>query len=137
VRHLTYLAVLAGCLLGTLPLEIVLGTRVYARWRRWLLALAPTVAVFVGWDAYAIARGHWTYDLRQMTGLLLPGRIPLDEVLFFLVTPTCAILAFEAVRAVRHWPIGDEPAADEPAAHEPAAQDRPSLPARDERAAGR
>jgi hypothetical protein len=44
-----------------------------------------------------------------MTGVLLPGRLPLDEVLFFLVTPTCAILAFEAVRAVKRWPVGDEP----------------------------
>ena len=41
--------------------------------------------------------------------VLLPGRLPLDEVLFFLVTPTCAILAFEAVRAVKRWPVGDEP----------------------------
>ena len=44
-----------------------------------------------------------------MTGVLFPGDLPLDEVLFFLVTPTCAILAFEAVRAVKkHWPAGDE-----------------------------
>ena len=108
MRQLTYLAVLAGCLLGTLPLEIGLRTRVYARWRRWLLALAPTVGVFVVWDLYAIARGHWTYDLAQMTGILLPGDLPLDELLFFLVTPTCAILAFEAVRAVRGGEVGDE-----------------------------
>ena len=108
MRHLTYLAVLVACLLGTAPLEIVLRTRVYARWRRWLLALLPTVAVFVVWDLYAISRGHWAYDLKQMTGVLLPGDLPLDELLFFLVTPTCAILAFEAVRAVRKWPVGDE-----------------------------
>jgi lycopene cyclase domain-containing protein len=108
VRHLVYLAVLVGCLLGTLPLELVLRTRVYARWRRWLLALAPTLVVFLAWDLYAIAAGHWTYDLGLMTGVLLPGGLPLDEVLFFVVTPTCAILAFEAVRAVRRWPVGDE-----------------------------
>ena len=49
----------------------------------------------MAWDLYAIHAGHWTYDLHLMTGILLPGRLPLDEVLFFLVTPTCAILAFE------------------------------------------
>lgn len=109
MSHLTYLAVLVCCLLGTLPLELVLRTRVYARWHRWLLALAPTLVVFIAWDLYAIAAGHWTYDLTMMTGVLLPGRLPLDEVLFFAVTPTCAILAFEAVRAVKRWPVGDEP----------------------------
>jgi lycopene cyclase domain-containing protein len=108
VRHLAYLGVLVGCLVGTAPLEIVLRTRVYARWRRLLLALAPTLVVFTSWDLYAIHAGHWTYDLDLMTGILFPGRLPLDEVLFFLVTPTCAILAFEAVRVVRGWPVGDE-----------------------------
>jgi lycopene cyclase domain-containing protein len=108
VSHLAYVAVLAACLVGTAPLEIVLRTRVYRRWRRWLLALTPTLVVFVVWDLYAIAAGHWTYDQHLMTGVLLPGDLPLDEVLFFLVTPTCGILAFEAVRAVKHWPVGDE-----------------------------
>jgi len=119
VRQLTYLAVLAGCLLGTLPLEIRLRTRVYARWRRWLLALAPTFVVFVLWDLYAISRGHWTYDLARMTGVVLPGGIPLDELLFFVVTPTCAILAFEAVRVVKRWHVGDEHGGDEHSGDEP------------------
>jgi len=108
MRHLTYLGVLVACLLGTLPLEVVLRTRVYARWRRWLLALAPTVAAFVLWDLYAIARGHWTYDLGRMTGVLLPGRLPLDELLFFLVVPVCAVLGFEAVRKVTGWRASDD-----------------------------
>ena len=108
MSHFAYLAVLAGCLIGTLPLELVLRTRVYARWRRWLLALAPMLVLFVAWDLYAIRAGHWTYDPELTTGVLLPGRLPLDEVLFFVVTPTCAILAFEAVRAVKRWPVGDE-----------------------------
>jgi lycopene cyclase domain-containing protein len=106
--HAIYLAVLAGCLLGTLPLELFLHTRVYARWRRLLLAVVPTAAVFVGWDVAAIAAGEWHYDLRKMSGVVLPGRLPLEELLFFLVIPVCAILAFEAVRSVRGWRAGDE-----------------------------
>lgn len=104
----TYLAVLAGCLLGTLPLELFLGARVYARWRRWLLALAPGFVLFVGWDLYAISRGHWSFDPAQMVGVRFPGGIPLEEVLFFIVIPTCALLAFEAVRRTTGWLAGDE-----------------------------
>lgn len=103
-----YLLVLLGCLLGTLPLEIFLGVRVYRSWPRLLLALVPVVVVFVAWDVAAIAAGHWHYDARQMTGLTLPGRLPIEELLFFLVVPTCAILGFEAVRVARGWPAGDE-----------------------------
>lgn len=104
----TYLLVLLACLLATLPLEIFLRVRVYRRWRRLLLAVLPTLVVFLAWDIAAISAGHWHYDLRQMTGVVLPGGLPLEELLFFLVVPTCAIAGFEAVRAVRGWPAGDE-----------------------------
>ncbi|MBA3419939.1 MAG: lycopene cyclase domain-containing protein [Geodermatophilaceae bacterium] len=104
----TYLAVLAGCLLGTLPLELFLQARVYHRWRRWLLALCPGFILFLAWDVYAIARGHWFFDPAQTIGVMLPGGIPVEEVLFFVVIPTCALLAFEAVRRTTGWPAGDE-----------------------------
>jgi lycopene cyclase domain-containing protein len=108
VRHLSYVAVLALCLLGTLPLELWLKVGVYRRWRRLLLTLLPVVAVFVLWDAYAIAAGHWTFDPEQTIGVELPGGLPLEELLFFVVVPICSVLAYEAVRTVRGWPGGDE-----------------------------
>jgi lycopene cyclase domain-containing protein len=98
--HLTYLALLVGCLVVTAPLELLLRVRVYARWRRLLLAVLPTFVVFVAWVLYAIHQGHWHYDDGQILGLRLPGGIPVEEVLFFLVVPVCAILGFEAVRTV-------------------------------------
>ena len=103
MRHLAYLAVLALCLLGTLPLEVWLGVRVYRRPRRLLLTLLPVVAVFYLWDVYAIAADHWTFDPAQTIGLVLPGGVPVEELLFFVVVPTCAVLAFEAVRRVKGW----------------------------------
>lgn len=102
-----YLLVLAGCLVGTLPMEVLLHTRVCRRWRRLVLTLLPVLAVFLTWDALAIGAGHWGYDPRQTVGLLL-GHVPVEEVLFFVVIPVCSILALEAVRAVRGWTLGDE-----------------------------
>ena len=101
-----YLLVLLGCLLGTAPLELVLGTRVYARWRRLALTLLPVVTVFTLWDVLAIRAGHWGYDPRQTTGLRL-GNVPVEELLFFLVVPTCSILSLEAVRVVRGRRVED------------------------------
>jgi lycopene cyclase domain-containing protein len=108
MRHLTYLAVLVACLVGTAPLELFLHTKVYHRPVRLLLTLLPVLAVFVTWDVYAIHRHEWSYDLNRMTGVVLPGRLPLEELLFFLVIPVCAILTLEAVRSVKGWTIGDE-----------------------------
>lgn len=102
-----YLLVLLGCLIGTAPLEPFLRTRVYARWRRLLLTLLPVFVVFTVWDVLAIRAGHWSYDPEQTTGVKA-GVVPVEELLFFVIIPTCAILALEAVRAVRGWPVGDE-----------------------------
>ncbi len=115
MAHLTYLAVLAGCLVGAVWLEPVLRVGVLRRWRRLLLTLVPVAVVFGAWDIAAIRAGHWSYDPGQTTGVRLPGRLPLEELLFFLVVPVCAILAFEAVRTVqrrRGWKAGDEPGDD-------------------------
>ena len=108
--HVVYLAILAGCVLGTLPLEFLLGTNVYRRWRRLAAAVLPVAVVFGGWDVWAVYQGAWRYDSRYLIGVTLPGRLPLEELLFFLVVPTCAVLTLEAVRARRPgWLIGDEP----------------------------
>ncbi len=108
--HGTYLLILLACLLGTAPLELILHVGVYRRWRRLLLTLLPVVVLFGGWDLLAIAQGSWHYDWRYLVGVRLPGRLPLEELLFFLIVPTCAVLTLEAVRARRPgWLIGDEP----------------------------
>lgn len=111
----SYVAVLGLILAGCLWLEIVLRTHVLARWRRLLITMAVPVIPFCAWDAYAIARGHWSFDEESILGIRLPGAIPVDELLFFLIIPLAAVLTLEAVRAVQGWPAGDEP----PAAKEP------------------
>lgn len=107
MKQYSYLLVLLACLIGTAPLELFLGTRVYARWRRLALTLLPVVVVFVVWDLLAIRAGHWGYDPAQTTGISI-GILPLEELLFFLVIPVCAVLTLEAVRAVKGWKVGDE-----------------------------
>jgi lycopene cyclase domain-containing protein len=108
MRHLAYLVVLAGCSAAALWLEPVLKVNVFRRGRRLVLTVLPVVAVFVVWDLLAIRAGHWSFDPAQTTGVVLPGGLPVDEVLFFVVVPVCAILGFEAVRAVLRRPAGDE-----------------------------
>ena len=109
MEQLAYLAVLAAIALGSIWLEVVARTRVLRRTRRLVLSIAPVLVVFLLWDAYAIDAAHWTFDPERVTGLELPGAIPVEELLFFVVVPFASILTLEAVRAVRGWPVGDEP----------------------------
>jgi len=91
-----YLALMALCVILTLPLEFVLRARVYRRPLRLLPALLPTVVVFTIWDVVGILRGHWTYSPRFTTGIHL-GVMPLEELVFFIVIPICGLLTYEAV----------------------------------------
>ena len=93
-----YLLLMAACVLITLPLEFVLGARVWRRPRRLVLALAPTIALFVLWDVVAIARDHWSFSDRYTTGWAFPGDLPVEEMVFFVVIPVCGLLTLEAVR---------------------------------------
>jgi lycopene cyclase domain-containing protein len=98
MRPLTYLAVLSGCLLCALWLEPVLRVGVVRQWRRLLLTVGAVATVFIGWDLGAVSARQWTFDPAQVIGVWLPGGLPLEEALFFLVVPLCAVLGFEAVR---------------------------------------
>ena len=106
MERFTYLGLLLGCLVVTAPLELFLRVRVYARWRRFLLAVLPEFVVFVVWVLYAIGQGHWDYSATRTLDVRLPGGIPVEEVLFFLVVPLASVLALEAVRTVTGWDAG-------------------------------
>jgi lycopene cyclase domain-containing protein len=65
-----------------------------------LRAVVPVAVVFLVWDAVAIGAGVWTYNGDYITGVRLPFRVPLEEVLFFIVIPLCALLTYNAVSAI-------------------------------------
>jgi len=115
-----YLLLMAGCLLVTLPLEIVLGARVWRRPRRLLLTLLPVVAGYAVWDVLSIDHGVWDYSRRLTTGVHL-GPLPLEELVFFVVIPICGLLTYEAVgqvlahaRQLRSRPADGGPVATRP-----------------------
>ncbi|MGZ6777620.1 MAG: lycopene cyclase domain-containing protein [Mycobacterium sp.] len=97
--HWQYLIVLGACLLITAPLEIF-GEGVYRQARRAAFAILPVAAVFVVWDAVAIAAHIWTYNPRYITGITLPADIPIEELLFFIVIPLCGLLTYNAVDTI-------------------------------------
>ncbi|MCV7029059.1 lycopene cyclase domain-containing protein [Mycobacterium sherrisii] len=97
--HWQYLIVLGLCLAITAPLELF-GPGVYRQPRRVLRAVLSVAAVFLVWDAIAIAAGVWTYNSAYISGLHIPFGIPIEEVLFFVVIPLCGLLTYNAVTAI-------------------------------------
>lgn len=94
-----YLILLGLCLVITAPLELF-SPGVYRQPLRVLRAVLPVAAVFLVWDAVAIAAGVWTYNGAYISGVHIPFRIPIEEVLFFVVIPLCGLLTYNAVTAI-------------------------------------
>ena len=94
-----YLLVLAACLAITAPLE-VFGPGVYRQWRRVARSVLPVAFAFLIWDEIAVAARVWRYDAAYVTGLNVPVRVPIEEVLFFVVIPVCGLLTYNAVTTI-------------------------------------
>jgi len=91
---------------GSFWLEVFLKVGVLKQVKRMLLAIAPVAFLFIAWDKYAIAHGHWFFDKDQILGIYGPWSIPLEEYLFFIVVPIAALMTIEAVRKTKkHWPL--------------------------------
>ena len=52
------------------------------------------------WWWIAVAAGVWWYNPRYILGLIAPGDLPLEEVLFFVVIPLCGVLTYSAVDSI-------------------------------------
>ena len=96
-----YLILMGLCLLITLPLEFLLGARVWRQPRRLLAALRhPRRASSWSGTSIAIAREHWAYNPALRHRLGAAGDLPVEELAFFVVIPICGLLTYEAVRRV-------------------------------------
>lgn len=98
-----YLVMLLACLAVTLPLELARRAKVYRRMRRLVGTVGPVVLAFAVWDTIGIARGHWSFSSRYTVGLSVLG-LPVEEWLFFVIIPICALLTYEAIGSRRRSP---------------------------------
>ncbi|MDA8197225.1 MAG: lycopene cyclase domain-containing protein [Actinomycetota bacterium] len=96
----TYLILMALCLLLTLPLEFVFRARVYRRPLALITSVAITTILFSLFDLSSIVWGWWRYSSKYTTGIDIFGRLPIEEVVFFVVIPICSLLTLEAVRSI-------------------------------------
>jgi lycopene cyclase domain-containing protein len=101
VEKFGYMAMLIFTVCGSFWLEIVFKTSVLRRWKRVLVSVLPVALIFVIWDAYAIAQGHWFFNPERTLGIYGPFNIPLEEYLFFIIVPMAAILTIEGVTTVK------------------------------------
>jgi lycopene cyclase domain-containing protein len=99
LQHWSYVAMLAFCLAGALPLVAAFRLQVLRQPKRLLLTIVTAGSPFLIWDLYATHTGHWRFDAAQTLPWRVAG-LPLEEISFFVVIPLASVLTYEAVRAV-------------------------------------
>jgi lycopene beta-cyclase len=97
----TYLCWALAWALPPLILQLCVGAGILWRDSRILVAaILPATLYLSAADALAIHMGIWTIDPHQSTGLLIGGTLPLEEVVFFLLTTTLATLGLHLGRSL-------------------------------------
>jgi lycopene cyclase domain-containing protein len=100
LTHWSYVAMLAFCLAGTLPLVPAFRLSVLRQPARLGLTVLLAGTPFLLWDLYATHAGHWWFDADQTLAPRIAG-LPLEEIGFFVVIPVVSVLTFEAVKVAR------------------------------------
>ncbi len=87
VTPATYMALILVWALPPIALQLAFGADILWRYRRLVLTAVAVPSLFLSVaDALAIRLGVWTISPAQTLGLHLPGGLPMEEALFFLVT---------------------------------------------------
>ena len=87
----TYLALELVWALPPILFQLGFGADILWQHRRLVFwSLVPTTLYLAATDTVAIGSGTWTIDPAQSTGILI-GTLPIEELIFFLVTNTLVV----------------------------------------------
>ncbi|MCF8220550.1 MAG: lycopene cyclase domain-containing protein [Cryomorphaceae bacterium] len=84
--------------LGPLALSFDKKVAYYKRVRHLIIPIVLVSGLFLIWDQWFTEKGVWGFTLVHTAGLYL-GRLPLEEVLFFVIVPYNCMFIFEVIGA--------------------------------------
>jgi lycopene beta-cyclase len=83
----TYLGLELVWALPPLAIQLAFGADILWRYRRYVLSSIAILTIYLSAaDALAISSGTWTIDPEQSMGIYLGGVLPIEELIFFLLT---------------------------------------------------
>lgn len=103
MTHLAYLAVIAFVAICAVGVNLGFGLRIGKRWRELLLTELFIVIIYLSWDTWAIAQKNWFFDTHQIVNIDILPKVPIEELLFFIVVPLTIILSYQALLKLTGW----------------------------------
>jgi lycopene cyclase domain-containing protein len=55
------------------------------------------LVIYLIWDFWAVSKGSWFFDSNQILGIMLFDKLPIEEVLFFIIVPLMTVLSYLAL----------------------------------------
>ncbi len=68
-----------------------------------LLTDSLILIVYLIWDFWAVSKGSWFFDPNQILGVMLLGKLPIEEVLFFIIVPMMSVITYLALTKLTGW----------------------------------
>ena len=68
-----------------------------------LIADSLILVIYLIWDFWAVSKGSWFFDSNQILGIMLLGKLPIEEVLFFIIVPLMTVLTYLALTKLTGW----------------------------------
>jgi lycopene cyclase domain-containing protein len=62
-------------------------------WKKMLISISISAAVFIIWDWFAVWRGHWAFNPKYNLGVIILN-LPLEEYMFFICIPFACTLVW-------------------------------------------
>jgi lycopene cyclase domain-containing protein len=82
---------------GTIVLNLLFKLKPIKKIKTVFLSILPVAVLFVLWDILAAYRGHWSFNMEHMLGLVIINQ-PLEEVVFFFAVPFYYITIWELAK---------------------------------------
>jgi lycopene cyclase domain-containing protein len=103
VAHFHYLLVLA--FIGACAVGVNTGFRLgfSKKIKQFLLMDALIVLIYLAWDIWAVIKKSWYFDSNQIIGINLFSRLPIEEILFFVIVPLMGVLTYLARLKITGW----------------------------------
>lgn len=92
-----YLWIILGTIIFPLLLSFDKKIHFYTHWKTVFPAIFAVGIFFLLWDNYFTEHRIWGFNPRYVQGIYL-FRLPLEEVLFFLVVPYACLFVYEVVK---------------------------------------
>lgn len=71
--------------------------RISSKWKLFLLSDSVILLIYLAWDFWAVSKGSWFFDQEQTIGIYIFSRLPIEEVLFFIIVPLMVVLTYLAL----------------------------------------